>query len=449
MSKFLLPPERIPKPFRQDIVDENGKIVTSVGSCAACTFTKILEVLNYIRTGEYIELSKGYMYGRNNYPGKTGPGMQEEYTLNMLLKRGSVPQHLCTEYGEFPEIAQLLSEREDIEVLDLLAENYKIKLWENIGKQNLFENVKKYLEEKKLPLAVTIAKWKGEPHCVVAIGYEDDNILWQDHDGTDKIKSLPHKRFHKAYYLEGELEKMTGFKKYTAEEYESYLKDFDFKRAITKIQLHHTYSPNIKAFNGNNHMELQKGMKNYHVKERGFSDIAQNLTIFPDGVVVSGRDLNVKPAGISNANTGAICIECLGNFDAEEMPIAQKNAIVKVVKAFIEKCRLNAENTVLYHAWYASDGSYIGNYDKKISAKSCPGVNFFGGNTREAFEKNLLPLLKEEEMLKKVESINDIIWVLAAHKVITDSKLWMKKCEEDKNVYWLCYKMANKLQGTL
>ena len=68
MSKFILPSERIPKPFRQDIVDENGRLITSVGSCAACTFTKILEVLNYIKTGVYIYLSKVYMFVRNYYP---------------------------------------------------------------------------------------------------------------------------------------------------------------------------------------------------------------------------------------------------------------------------------------------------------------------------------------------------------------------------------------------
>ena len=145
-------------------------------------------------------------------------------------------------------------------------------------------------------------------------------------------------------------------KKYTAEEYVKYIDAFNFKRKITKIQLHHTYSPSIKAFTGNNHLELQQGMKNYHVKLRGFSDIAQNLTIFPDGTVVSGRDLNVKPAGISNANTGAICIECLGNFDAEVMPQTQCDAIVKVVKAFLKKCNLAPESAVVYHAWYSPNG---------------------------------------------------------------------------------------------
>ena len=70
--KYIIPKSYIPHPFSQNIKDKNGKLITSVGSCVACTFTKILEVINYIKTGAYIKLSKGYMYGRNNYPDKKG-----------------------------------------------------------------------------------------------------------------------------------------------------------------------------------------------------------------------------------------------------------------------------------------------------------------------------------------------------------------------------------------
>lgn len=237
----------------------------------------------------------------------------------------------------------------------------------------------------------------------------------------------------------------------TVEEFKTYIAGYKFTRKIKKVQLHHTYSPSYKNFNGSNHQKLQQGMKDYHIKSCGYSDIAQHLTIFPDGMVMLGRSLNTKPAGIKNANTGAICIECVGNFDkgGDIMTDAQKHAIVYVVKVLLDKFGLNAQSGVTYHAWWTSSGYELGTYVEGTSSKTCPGTNFFGGNTREAYEKNLLPLLKEEQKLKKVETINDIIWVLAAHKVITDSNLWMKKCQEDTNVYWLCYKMANKLQGTL
>ena len=237
----------------------------------------------------------------------------------------------------------------------------------------------------------------------------------------------------------------------TVEEFKTYIAGYKFTRKIKKVQLHHTYSPSYKNFNGSNHQKLQQGMKNYHIKSCGYSDIGQHLTIFPDGKILLGRSLNTKPAGIKNANTGAICIECIGNFDkgGDVMSKSQKNAIVSVVKVLVDKCGLDVYDDIVYHAWYGSDGKFLGDYYKSSSMKTCPGTNFFGGNTLSAYMNNLLPLLKEEESLKKVETINDIIWVLAAHNVITDSNLWMKKCQEDTNVYWLCYKMANKLQGTL
>lgn len=51
--------------------------------------------------------------------------------------------------------------------------------------------------------------------------------------------------------------------------------------------------------------------------------------------------------------------------------------------------------------------------------------------------------------LKPVTEINDIVWELTNAGIITDGKLWMQKCKDDVNIYWLCRKMANKLRGTL
>lgn len=43
----------------------------------------------------------------------------------------------------------------------------------------------------------------------------------------------------------------------------------------------------------------------------------------------------------------------------------------------------------------------------------------------------------------KLESVNDIVWELGERKVITDTHLWMKLFEEDKDLYWLGYKAVN------
>ena len=66
-----------------------------------------------------------------------------------------------------------------------------------------------------------------------------------------------------------------------------------------ELQVHHTWRPNHSNFNGKNHQALQDGMRNYHTKNNGWSDIAQHVTLFPDGKFLTGRSFNQSPAGIT------------------------------------------------------------------------------------------------------------------------------------------------------
>ena len=247
---------------------------------------------------------------------------------------------------------------------------------------------------------------------------------------------------------------MSNFKSFAANEFENYIKALNISRSISRIQLHHTYSPSYAQFTGKNHIALQTGMQRHHIKNNGWSDIAQHFTVFPDGVIVTGRSLEMVPAGIKGANSGAICIECLGNFDKGEdvMTEAQKDSIIEILKILVKKFSLEAKKSIIYHGWWSAEGKALGDYSRAKSAKTCPGTNFFGGNSRTAFEQNLLPLILngnvKTEVLKSVTEINDIVWELANAGIITDSALWIKKCNEDINVYWLCRKMANQLRGT-
>ncbi len=250
---------------------------------------------------------------------------------------------------------------------------------------------------------------------------------------------------------------MGKFKSFNKDTFKEYMDNLKISRKVIRVQLHHTYSPSYKNFTGTNHQALQNNMRNYHVKTNGWNDIGQHFTIFPDGIILTGRSLEKDPAGIYGANSGAICIECLGNFDkgGDTMTSEQKNSVVAVVKILVDRFGLDATDDVIYHAWYGSDGRALGDYYQRHSVKTCPGTNFFGGNTLTAYEKNLKPLIEtygkelNNMVLNPVDNINDIVWELENAGVLKESKKWMKKCEEDKDVYWLCYKIANKLRGTL
>lgn len=187
----------------------------------------------------------------------------------------------------------------------------------------------------------------------------------------------------------------SGFTLMSVAEFENWIASQRVTRSIRLVQLHHTWSPAYAQFNGSNHFALQSGMKSYHLSI-GYADIAQNLTIFPDGQVMTGHSLSIAPAGCVGANTNGICIETIGNFDAggDTMTAAQRDAVVRVTAALLMKFGLSPESGVTYHAWWTEGGTNLGTYIAGKSCKTCPGTAFFGGNTRAAYDKNLKPLLR-------------------------------------------------------
>ena len=188
-------------------------------------------------------------------------------------------------------------------------------------------------------------------------------------------------------------------------EFPGWLKTQVVTRNIISVQQHHTWSPSYNHFNISNHFALQQSMRDAHLA-RGFSDIAQHFTTFPDGKICTGRDLNKIPAGIKGANTGALCIENLGNFDLnkDQMSNQQKDCIITITAALIKRFGINSDaNGILYHHWY--DLNTGKRTDGSGSTKSCPGTNFFGGNSVQSFNNNFLPVV-----VNRVQSItiNDI-----------------------------------------
>ncbi|HEY6251782.1 MAG TPA: amidase, partial [Candidatus Angelobacter sp.] len=66
----------------------------------------------------------------------------------------------------------------------------------------------------------------------------------------------------------------------------SWLDALKVSRVIQLVQNHHTFIPSYNDFNGSNHFDRLKAMEDSHL-ERGFDQIAQNLTTFPDGTLAA------------------------------------------------------------------------------------------------------------------------------------------------------------------
>jgi hypothetical protein len=172
-----------------------------------------------------------------------------------------------------------------------------------------------------------------------------------------------------------------GFTLMNVHEFVQWFTNIRIARTILYLQQHHTFSPNYSLFNGTNHFSLQKSMKNHHVNVNGWSNIGQHFTIFPDGMVMTGRGLETSPACIYNRNANSICIENLGNFDNgnDQMTMEQKEAIVKVTAAICNKLAIPINtDKIVYHHWFRLTDGLRNN--GAGGNKSCPGTNFFGGN---------------------------------------------------------------------
>ena len=112
-NKYMIPEDRIPKPWRQGPYE----------CCVAAAIAKILEVINYVKTGTYTMMSKGYVYAMHNPPEKSQGGSYTEYAVEKLLEYGSVPEEMFPEMDEPPYILHKLNDGDDELYLQMLIQN--------------------------------------------------------------------------------------------------------------------------------------------------------------------------------------------------------------------------------------------------------------------------------------------------------------------------------------
>jgi hypothetical protein len=92
--------------------------------------------------------------------------------------------------------------------------------------------------------------------------------------------------------------------------------------------------------------------------QRGFSEIAQNLTTFPDGTIALCRSIDTMPAGIKGANKNGICVENVGNFDLgqDAMTPKQRDCIIHSFALLCKKFSLHPDSAnVVYHVEERAD----------------------------------------------------------------------------------------------
>lgn len=152
------------------------------------------------------------------------------------------------------------------------------------------------------------------------------------------------------------------FKRLSIAEFALLLERFQFTRQINSVHMHHTWRPNHSQFRGH---ETIEGMWRFHTQQRNFSDIAQHLTIDPEGFVWTGRNWNSPPASATgfngNASIGPFMFETIGDFDRgmDKLEGKQLTAVCDVIKLVQLRFKL-APESLMFH--------------QQMSRKSCPGT---------------------------------------------------------------------------
>jgi N-acetylmuramoyl-L-alanine amidase len=215
------------------------------------------------------------------------------------------------------------------------------------------------------------------------------------------------------------------FNRLSVKHIETWLQGQQVARACLYLQQHHTRHPDYSMFNGSNHFELQQAMKNNDMAQNGWATMGQHFTVFPDGIILTGRSMERSPACIAGNNAHAICIKYLGNFDSGKdiMTTVQKEAGIRLTAALCKKFNLpvNTEHIVYHHWFHLETGER--NNGSGVNA-SCPGNNFFGGNKVVDCENNFLPKVLE---CIGVQSLNKTVRNSFKYAYINSDRLNIRK----------------------
>ena len=153
------------------------------------------------------------------------------------------------------------------------------------------------------------------------------------------------------------------FHNLTLPEFARALDRFPFTRRINAVHMHHTWRPDHEQYRGH---ESIVALWRYHTQTNGWSEIAQQVTIAPDGTIWTGRNWNQPPVSAAGHNgnraAGPFMVELIGDFDhgRDRFEGEQRRVALRVVALVQKKFNL-APETLRFHS--------------QLSAKSCPGTS--------------------------------------------------------------------------
>jgi hypothetical protein len=164
------------------------------------------------------------------------------------------------------------------------------------------------------------------------------------------------------------------FEALTMDAFVDRVRSFAWTRRIWRVDMHHTFVPDHARWRDIGGAACCLGMWRHHVLERAFENIAQHVTIAPDGVIWTGRDWNRTPASVGfGMNGGVFMFEMIGNFDEghDRFDGAQRAATLAVIDAVQARFSLPV-HALLFHR------------EVPQTDKTCPGTGIDKGDVLRA-----------------------------------------------------------------
>lgn len=177
-EEFMLPKDRIPTCRNQ----------YTTGQCTAFATAGILEILNYLETGERTLFSTTYIYGRHRKSSlRTTEGMYVSSLMKYLTLLGSIPNDMMPQIWENPDAYDLVH-NSNLEELDKIASKTHIDCYVrlkdfhgNIDKS--IRNIKEAILKYQIPVFGDI-KMSGAGHAICIVGWDKKYIYYMNSWGT-------------------------------------------------------------------------------------------------------------------------------------------------------------------------------------------------------------------------------------------------------------------------
>lgn len=177
------------------------------------------------------------------------------------------------------------------------------------------------------------------------------------------------------------------FESMSLSEFEAAVSSYSWAVKKVLIDVHCTDTPDHSYFNKKGGLACVEAMHNYHTRSLKYSDIAQHVTIDPEGTIWSGRSWNRAPASALGYNSRSVFMfEMIGLFDegADQFGGEQQRAAWVVTAAIVLKFGLNPRKAIRFHREINHTG------------KTCPGSAI----DKETFVGNVEATLNERYMLR-------------------------------------------------